>query len=228
MPTVSRRWRTTTRRPASDGDCAAGREGSADHALLLTAAHLARYGHDYPQVVRLARAALAEERGPAAVLLLSEALHELGAYQEAEELLASVERDFTSLDDPLRVPLVAMRVRNLIWGLQRPDEALRVNRAARDRIEDPAAREELTADEAMVLTFSGRPVEALAVTEGISGTTGRTVVLRTIAEAPALILTGRCETALQASRRGIASMKHSGTNWRSRIRASISSTRPTR
>jgi ATP/maltotriose-dependent transcriptional regulator MalT len=175
-------------------------EGSADPRLLLTAARLARYGHDYPQVQRLARAALVGERTPEALLLLSEALHELGAYAEVEDLLASA-TDVTKVDEALWVPLVAMRVRNLVWGLQRTAEALGVNRAALDRVDDPAAREELTVDEAMVLTFSGRPVEALDVIRGISGTTSRTVVLRSIAEAPALILTGRCETALQISKR---------------------------
>ena len=177
-------------------------EGSADSRLLLTAARLRGYGHDYPQVQRLARAALAGERTPEALLLLSEALHELGAYAEVEDLLASA-TDVTKVDEALWVPLVAMRVRNLVWGLQRTAEALGVNRAALDRVDDPAAREELTVDKAMVLTFSGRPVEALDVIRGISGTTNRTVVLRSIAEAPALILTGKCETALQISKRAL-------------------------
>ena len=51
------------------------------------------------------------------VTLRAEALHELGEFDEVERLLAE-----TVLGDEPRsaVQLVALRVRNLMWGLQRP------------------------------------------------------------------------------------------------------------
>jgi hypothetical protein len=69
--------------------------GTADPGLLLTAARLARYAYDLPQVVRLARAALADvEGGPGRVeaqLLLGEAQLELGEFADAEAVLADAE-----------------------------------------------------------------------------------------------------------------------------------------
>ena len=170
-------------------------EGVADHALVLAAARLARYGHDYPQVERLARAALVEQVSPEALLLLAEALHELGAYADAEAVLVRHEAVIAGADETDRVRLVAIRVRNLMWGLDRADEALAVNRATCAEISDDEGRAELVADEAMVLAFGGHPADALAVLDAHEPGGPRGQVLRSIAEVPALILTGRCETA---------------------------------
>ncbi len=176
-------------------------EGVADHALVLAAARLARYGHDYPQVERLARAALVEQVSPEALLLLAEALHELGAYADAEAVLVRHEAVIAGADETDRVRLVAIRVRNLMWGLDRADEALAVNRATCADISDDEGRAELVADEAMVLAFGGHPADALAVLDAHEPGGPRARVLRSIAEVPALILTGRCETARVLARR---------------------------
>ena len=66
--------------------------GSADRGLLLRAARLARFGHDFVQVERLARAALAEGGGAEAGMLLGEALHEVGTHAECEAVLAAAEQ----------------------------------------------------------------------------------------------------------------------------------------
>ena len=108
--------------------------GSADPGLLLKAARLARYGHDFAQVERLARAAALDGgTSPEAGLLLGEALHELGRVRRGRRRAdaAAATRPTGGADDPLLVPITEMRARNLMWGLLRCDEALAVNRAAR-------------------------------------------------------------------------------------------------
>jgi DNA-binding CsgD family transcriptional regulator len=181
--------------------------GTADPTLLVAAARLARYGYDLAQAARLARAALTElGDGPARVdaqLVLGEALGELGMFAESEAVLADAESAAT--DEQQLVQVVAIRVRTLLWGLFRPDAALAVNRAARARVTGRNAQDELRADEATLLMFSGHPVEALRALDGLgAGTDLRTRVLRAIPEASALVATGRSETAVTVARRGFA------------------------
>ena len=54
-----------------------------------------------------------------------------------------------------------MQVRNLVWGLQRPAEAMEANRIAQERTTDEISLDELRTDEALVHLFSGRPLDAL-------------------------------------------------------------------
>ena len=65
------------------------------------------------------------------------------------------------------------------------------------RVMDEADRDELVTDEALTLLHSNRPDEALlALSQMSQEPTARAAVLRSIAEIPALIATGRCERAL--------------------------------
>ncbi|HET6953278.1 MAG TPA: LuxR family transcriptional regulator [Acidimicrobiales bacterium] len=171
--------------------------GSADPKLLTSAAWLARYNHDHVQVERLSRAAIADGVTPEAGLLLGEALHELARYEEADRVLAAalgaVERD----DTRLFTPLAEMQVRNLMWGLQRPADATATLAALRDSAGDPAVRIELAAEEAMILSYSGRPLEALALLDGLGRLDDlRARVIAAIAAQPALIATGQFERAI--------------------------------
>jgi DNA-binding CsgD family transcriptional regulator len=170
--------------------------GSADPELLLRAARLARYGDDFVQVERFARAAGAHGSSTEVGLLLGEALHELGGFAEADEVLTAAEAAATD-DDPLLMHVVAIRARNLMWGLLRDDAALAVNVAARTRVRDARAVEELTLNEVLLLTYSGRPADALALAERAGPPSDdRAATLRTIAEVPSLIATGRAVTAI--------------------------------
>jgi DNA-binding CsgD family transcriptional regulator/chromosome segregation and condensation protein ScpB len=168
--------------------------GSADPALLVKAARLARYGNDFPQLERLGRAAVADGVTPEAGLLLGEALHELGKFPEADDVLTAAEA--ASADgDALLVPITEIRTRNLMWGLLRPDEALAVNGDARERLRDRPDAEELTLNEALLLTYSGRPLDALAVLAPVPETDSpRARAMRALAELPALVATGRSAT----------------------------------
>jgi DNA-binding CsgD family transcriptional regulator len=181
--------------------------GTADPKMLVAAARLARYGYDLAQAARLARAALADlGDGPLRIeaqVLLGEALAELGEFAEAAAVLADA--DPMATDERQLVQVVAIRVRTLLWGLRQPETALAVNRVARARVTGRDAREELLANEATLLMFSGHPTEALDVLEGLdAGADLRTRVLRAIPEASALVATGRSETAVRVAHRAYA------------------------
>ena len=178
--------------------------GSADADLLIRSARLARYGHDFVTVERLARAALRDGMTSEVGLLLGEALHEIGSAVEAEEVLAAASSSAAD-GDPLLVQIVEIRSRNLMWGLFRADEALEVARQACARVNDPAGKEELDLNDAMVLTYAGRPLDALAVLAPLGLPTSRRArSLRALAEVPALVATGRCATAVEAAGRAFA------------------------
>ncbi len=169
--------------------------GWADPELLVKAARLARFGHDFVQVERLARAARVDGSTTELGLLLGEALHELGRFDEADGVLRGSE-EVADDDDPLLAPVVEMLARNLMWGLRRDDDTLEANGRARHRASDPAALEELALNEALLLNYSGRPADALAlIAQQGPPSNDRATALRAIVEVPALIAIGRAETA---------------------------------
>jgi hypothetical protein len=96
------------------------------------------------------------------------------------------------------------RTRNAQWGLCQPGAALAISAAARAVVTSGPLAEELVANEASVLTFSGQPGRALAVLAQIEGTGPRTRVVRAIAAAPALAAAGQTAEAVQAARAGYA------------------------
>ena len=138
---------------------------------------------------------------PEATLLLAESLHELGAYDEAERLFTESSPELLTADDDLRVLLLEMRARNLFWGLQRLDDAIALYHSANETIDSATMREELVIDEGMALAMTGRPVDALTLIADVPGSTPRARVLRGLVEVPALVLTGKCDTAGRIARR---------------------------
>jgi DNA-binding CsgD family transcriptional regulator/tetratricopeptide (TPR) repeat protein len=173
--------------------------GHADPDLLVAAARLARYAQDYRQVERLAGAATSDGMSADAGLLLGEAMHARGAFTEAESVFG--EAQLLPADDHTRALVAEMRARNLMWGLLRYDDALAVNEQARQDLAGSEISDELVVDEALLLTFSGRPLEALAVLDSPTDSGDlRSRVLRAVAEIPALIATGRSETAIEMAR----------------------------
>ena len=173
--------------------------GAADPTLLVRAARLARYGQDFPQVERLARAAVADGITPEAGLLLGEALHELGRFAEAADVLHTAHETCTDPgDEELLVYITEICTRNLMWGLLRHHEALAVNDETRERVTDPKGIRELTLNEALLLTYSGRPRDALEVLRPVPDDPDpRARAMRALAELPAVLATGRCVTAAE-------------------------------
>jgi ATP/maltotriose-dependent transcriptional regulator MalT len=176
--------------------------GRPDPAILLRGAHLARYAHDFRVVRRLIEAVPGEQLDAVGALLLGEALYELGDFEAAERVLARGQQLASSEHVTLR--LAVTRAKNAQWGLCQPEAALAINAGARTVVTSPPLAEELVADEASILTFSGRPDQALAVLEGIAGRDRRTRVVWAIAAAPALAAAGRTAEAVSVAEAGYA------------------------
>jgi DNA-binding CsgD family transcriptional regulator len=175
--------------------------GTADPELLMAATRLARYGHDFTSVRRLATAALAQQHIVECQLLLGEALYELGQFAEAEVVLSEAQAAATDEDD--LVAIVATRVRNLTWGLLDPDQALRVSHTARSTIRSRDGTHELLSIEARVQVYSGRPADAMnALAPLMDATAPRTVVLAAVPHAMALVQLGQCERGAAVARQG--------------------------
>src|SRR6185437_9025633 len=134
--------------------------GRPDPAVLVRGAHLARYAHDFRVVRRLIEAVPAGQLDAAGALLLGEALYELGDFDAAERVLARGQQ--LPASEPVALRLAVTRAKNAHWGLCQPEAALAINAAAAAVITSTPLAEELVADEASVLTFSGYPDQALA------------------------------------------------------------------
>src|SRR5215472_8461902 len=160
-----------------------------DPAVLVRGAHLARSAHDFRTVRRLMEAVPSGQLDAVGALLLGEALYELGAFDESERVLALGQELPSSEHIALR--LAVTRAKNAQWGLCDPKRALAINAAARAVVTTPPLAEELVADEASVLTFSGHPGRALAVLARTTGGGQRTRVVRAIAGAVALAAAGQ-------------------------------------
>jgi len=176
--------------------------GRPDPAILVRGAHLARSAHDFRLVRRLIEAVPAEQVDAVGALLLGEALYELGAFDASEQILARGQGLPSSEQVALR--LAVMRAKNAQWGLCQTEAALAINAAARAVVTSSPLAEELVADEASIWTFSGRPERALEVLERIPEGGQRTRVVRAIAGAPALAVTGRTAEAFRVAESGYA------------------------
>jgi DNA-binding CsgD family transcriptional regulator/tetratricopeptide (TPR) repeat protein len=173
-----------------------------DPAVLVQGAHLARSAHDFRTVRRLMQAVPSGQLDAVGALLLGEALYELGAFDESERVLALGQALPSS--ERIALQLAVTRAKNAQWGLCQPEKALAINAATRAVVTSAPLVEELVADEASVLTFSGHPDRALAVLGRIAGADQRIRVVRAIAGAVALAAAGRTAEALALARTGHA------------------------
>jgi DNA-binding CsgD family transcriptional regulator len=176
--------------------------GRPDPAILVRGAHLARYAHDFRVVRRLIEAVPGGQLDAVGAVLLGEALYELGAFDASERVLARGQGLASSEQVALR--LAVMRGKNAQWGLCQPEVALAINAGARAVVTSPPLVDELVANEASILTFSGRPDRALAVLERIAGSDRRTRVIMAIAGAPALAMIGQTAEAVSVAEAGYA------------------------
>ncbi len=175
--------------------------GEAEAGLLVQAAHLARAAHDYPLVVKLARAALAQSSDPGTGLLLGEALYQLGDFREAEVVLSRAAQ--LVVEDAVGVDVAAARSANLLWGLRSPDDAFAVNRAACEAVGSQSARDELIAQEAWILVYSGSPAMAREAIELLpEAMTAHAQIVRALAESCAMSVAGFPGTGLEIAQQG--------------------------
>jgi DNA-binding CsgD family transcriptional regulator len=173
--------------------------GTPDPALLLQAAAVARFAHDYAAVERLARALSELSPSLEATVLLGEALYELGSFDESEAVLAApVPPD---ADPSLLVQRATMRAKNLQWGLSDWPTALQVLRDA-VATAGPDHADELLAEEAAVRMFAGQPQDAIDVLEPLVPRTDRVRVMKALTLGPTLAAAGRTSEAVAVASAG--------------------------
>ena len=175
--------------------------GSPDPALLLQAATVARYAHDFAEVERLAGVLMASSPSAEATLLLGEAHYEMGHFDESEAVLAAPMPVGT--DPELLIRQATLRTKNLQWGLCDWAGAMQVVEDALVAV-GAEAGDDLVAEKGSVLLFSGRPQEALDLFETIDAHTARTRVLIALIQAPALAAVGHTARAVEVATAGFA------------------------
>jgi DNA-binding CsgD family transcriptional regulator len=131
-----------------------------DAGQLVSASLRAAERQDWELSRRLAEAAVAAGGGPEAVLALADALRTLGHHAEALTALGDHEGEG---DDQIARAAV-LRATILFWGFGRLDEANQVLDRARSRVSDLSHRTWVSAVHAGILTFAGRPADAVAIT----------------------------------------------------------------
>jgi DNA-binding CsgD family transcriptional regulator len=133
--------------------------GTADPALLLRAAALARRVRDYEQVVSLLRALGDEARTARSLLLLGEALFELGDAPQAEETLVRAAE--AAATDAERLDVAFARTLNLFWAANDTAGAMAVNASAREELTGEAEQRMLRVNEGALRAASGGAARAL-------------------------------------------------------------------
>jgi DNA-binding CsgD family transcriptional regulator len=170
--------------------------------VLIRGAQLARHAHDFRVVRRLVDAIPKEQLDALGTLLLGEALYELGAYDASEGVLAQGQRLPSTGHVALR--LAVTRTKNAFWGLCQPDAALAIVTEARRTLTSEPLAEEVAAEQAAIWMFSGHPMRALSVLDGIAGGEVRTRVVRAITRATVLAAMGRTVEAVKIAETGFA------------------------
>ncbi|MGW8356503.1 LuxR C-terminal-related transcriptional regulator [Streptomyces wedmorensis] len=184
--------------------------GTADPALLVQAAALARHAHDYPQTITLLQALPEQEHTSATLLLLGEAQYELGHFDDADDAFAAAHTKAGTVAEAFAITLE--RTQNLFWTAARVQDALAVNAEACSRTTDPAMREALTVNEGAMRVWSGEPYEGLALLTGIEDNPDERVRLYGLAlKVAGLGFIGRAEEAVHLGQRAYAAHREATT-----------------
>lgn len=133
----------------------------ADIAVLSRAANVARSRLDLVLAERFARAAADAGGGPVAKLLLAYVLFMREQGAETEEILRTI--DAPALPAAGFVTPVILRAANLLWVLQRPEQAWEVTEQALRGNDDAALR----TFRAVQLVLAGRPAETIDALAGV-------------------------------------------------------------
>lgn len=176
--------------------------GEVNSELTTAAALQAYYSRDDALAERLARAAILGGGGHEARWVLGVSLVEQGRRAEADEELARI--PLGECDDDLLVRAANARAENYFWGLGDRDAAQAVLREGIGHTEDPAISDHLIGVGAAYDLMAGEPLAVLSnlgrITEGGDG---RENVIASLISAPALVLIGHTDEALEAADRGI-------------------------
>ncbi|MER7676095.1 helix-turn-helix transcriptional regulator [Streptomyces sp. NPDC096934] len=144
--------------------------GTADPALLVQAAALARHAHDYQQTVALLTALPEKHHTTATGLMLGNAFFEMARFDEAEAALARA--GACAVDARERLAVTLVRTTNLLWSNAPLGAALAVNATALAGTTDPAERLKLEINEGFMRIAAGEPVRGLALLEDLETDVG--------------------------------------------------------
>ncbi|WP_406730052.1 LuxR C-terminal-related transcriptional regulator [Streptomyces sp. NBC_01794] len=137
--------------------------GTADPALLLQGAVLARYSCDYQQAVTLLRAL--PHHTARSLLLLGASLFENGEPEDADEVLLQAEG--LALTDKERLQAVFIRSMNLSWNCGDAADALMLNDAARTQLTGPGEQRMLRVNEGCLRLMMGEPARGLTLLDDL-------------------------------------------------------------
>lgn len=166
----------------------------AQQEVLLAGARLARSAMDLPSTIRLATAAQQVEASPTGQHLLAESLFLMGRAEEAEAVAAVPLPEGAS---PLEETLVTIvRVNNLVWGCNRPADALAVVEEHRESLTKFGMGRVVSIGEANVHAHDGRPQQALELL-GPVPTDVPGLMLSASPRVTALLMVGRLDEAEQ-------------------------------
>jgi DNA-binding CsgD family transcriptional regulator len=166
----------------------------AEPDVLLAGARLARSAMDLPSTIRLASAAQEVRPGPVGQHLLAESLFLMGRAEEAEAVAsAPLPADVSPFEELL---VAVVRVNNLVWGCNRPDEALAVVDRHRESLTAGGMGRVVAISEATVHAHDGRPGRALELL-GPAPTDAPGLMISASARVTALTMTGRLDEAEQ-------------------------------
>lgn len=140
-----------------------GATGTADPALLMRAALLARHAHDYHHAVALLEALPTEHRTIESQMLLGDSLFELGNPDRAEAALAQAAALATTDGEKLGVAFT--RAMSLFWAGNSTSKALEVLKDASNNLAGPDERMMLQVCRGALCAISGEPSEALVLLE---------------------------------------------------------------
>jgi DNA-binding CsgD family transcriptional regulator len=146
--------------------------GTADPALLVRAAAVARHAHDYRLACSLLEAVPEQHRTHAIDLGHGFAAMQAGDWKQADALLARAQA--RARQETESVAATVVRTWNLFCVAGRADDALRVNEAAYGEVHGDEERQALVFNEAALLTVSGRPAEGLTVLDSLESDVART------------------------------------------------------
>ncbi|MFI5477361.1 LuxR C-terminal-related transcriptional regulator [Streptomyces cacaoi] len=141
--------------------------GTADPDLIVQAAELARYSHDYDHVLNLLERLPADRATHATRLLLGEAYYLLHRFDDSERILKESYETAPDMAERLRVTIE--RTQNLFWAA-RADEALQINTHVLAATTDPAAQAALRINEGAMRVFAGQTRQGTRLLESVDET----------------------------------------------------------
>jgi len=185
--------------------------GRADPGVLLTAAVIARQGHEFEAVRRLAAAAVDSQPEPSAesLLLWGEALRELGDGSRAGEVLDRAA--FAAGSPEIMARVAVARAGLACHGRNRPDLAVEILAQARDTI--PAESQALSLARAVMLNVdeqTDRACAELARLDPEQVRTPRFAGLAFLATVGALVSAGEPQQALDVADELLPMLRTSG------------------